>query len=143
MIYLVLKSLHIIAAMVWAVGMVAHPWLVTQLGQQPLPRSDGTQLLLANLRRWDRVSTGVAMGLVFALGIWMGAQAGWFSHNWWRLKFALAFALGGLHGVGARQVRKMAADPNHLPLDLSWVRVLNLLVISALVTTAVVKPSIP
>ncbi len=93
MTYLWLKALHVSAAVAFVGGMLAEAVCLAVL------TSAGTascvQARMAGVvRRWDRGMTTPAMLLVWALGLALAVDGGWFPSRWLRVK--LVFAVAGL-----------------------------------------------
>lgn len=104
--YLWLKALHVAAAATWIGGLLVAALAVRALGASP---GDGRNWLDA-VRRWDRRVTSPAMLLVWALGIAMAVQGGWFASRWLMAKLAVVLALSALHGVLSGTLRRAARD---------------------------------
>jgi uncharacterized membrane protein len=93
------------------------------------------------VRGWDRKVTTPAMLLVWALGMTMAVQAGWFSSRWLMIKLVLVFGLSALHGVQSGTLRRMARSANRSPpAHLRYAAPAILVAIAAIAVLAVVKP---
>lgn len=96
MLFLLTKSLHILAVIIWISGMVA-----LALGLLK-PARESLQLLSI----WDKRVTSPAMLLVWVLGLIMAYWGGWFGATWLWVKLAAVFILSGAHGMLSGQVRR-------------------------------------
>lgn len=96
MLYLLTKSLHILAVIIWISGMVALALGLLKPAREPL------QLL----NRWDKWVTSPAMLLVWVLGLIMAYWGGWFGATWLWVKLAAVFLLSGAHGMLSGQIRR-------------------------------------
>lgn len=99
MTLLVVKALHLAAAITWIGG-----FLAVAIALRALPG-----LALASLLRWDRRVTTPAMGLVWALGLLLTLRGGWFPAPWLLAKLGLVATLSMAHGMMAGQLRRRLA----------------------------------
>lgn len=125
MLYLLLKSLHILAVIIWLSGLVA-------LALGLMRPAKATLELLAS---WDKRVTSPAMALVWLLGLALAYWAGWFGDVWLWGKLAAVFVLSGVHGMLSGQVRRAA---NQEAIEQSPASVPALVLILLLVALAVV-----
>jgi len=111
MLYLWLKALHVGAVLVFMGGILAMSVVAVILTRatdsaNPQDRSD----LIEAVIRWDRRLSSPALGLVWALGIALGAMGGWFSSPWLIVKLCFAVFLSALHGMLSGTLRRMGRD---------------------------------
>lgn len=120
MTYLFLKSLHIVAVIIWMGGMVllsaASLWLV-RAGN---PRSERENSVVAAVRRWDMRITNPAFGLVWLFGLTIAWMGDWYMDAWLHAKLVPVIILSALHGNLTASFRRMEKDPalavpRHLP----------------------------
>ncbi len=135
--YTWLKALHLAAVLAWAGGMLLQSVVIAAASRGAL-RSDGERLLGA-VRAWDRRVTSPALILVWALGIWVAVQGGWFTSAWLHAKLLLVLLLSGLHGAGVGVLRRVAAG-SAAPAVFRWLPVLVLVALTAIALLVVVKP---
>lgn len=103
MLYLLLKSVHILAVVTWVAGMVAAALVLLRPAESTL----------ATLNGWDKRVTAPAMGLAWVLGLVLAYWGGWFGSPWLWVKLVAVFVLSGLHGMLSGQLRRASdsADP--------------------------------
>ena len=99
-LYTWLKALHVGAAMTFVAGVLSA---AVFLAAQP-----GGAETAGALHRWDRRVTTPAMLLVWALGLVLALEGGWFRSGWLSAKLVLVVALSGLHGVQSAKLRRLA-----------------------------------
>lgn len=137
MSYLVIKSLHVVAMVVWLSGMIFVPLTLSRMAAGG--GIDARQA--AQLRAGFSAVVTPAMLAVWGLGLYLAYDVGYFSEAWLHAKLALVVAMSGLHGVLSGQLRQMSgarlAKPAPFVLRLHWVVGLLLLGIVGLV---IVKP---
>lgn len=137
MSHLVIKSLHVVAMVVWLSGMIFVPLALSRMA------ADGgiDSRQAAQLRVGFSALATPAMMAVWALGLYLAYDLGYFGDAWLHAKLALVVAMSGLHGVLSGQLRQLAgarlAKPAAIVLKLHWLVCLLLLGIVGLV---IVKP---
>jgi protoporphyrinogen IX oxidase len=104
--YLILKALHVAAAMTFIGGLLASALMLRTLRS----RDDlvPTQQLAQSLRSWNAWVTTPAMLTVWALGLTLGLRGGWFSFGWLHMKLPIVLALSALHGFQSALLRQRA-----------------------------------
>lgn len=141
MSYLLFKSLHIVAVIIWMGGMVLSSAAILWLFAANRPRIERETEVVAALKRWDSRVTSPAMGLAWLLGIIIAVQGDWFSQPWLHAKLALVIALSALHGNLSASFRRLQADPGREPPGyLKYSGVLTLAAIFGIVFLVVLKP---
>lgn len=137
MSYLVIKSLHVVAMVVWLSGMISVPLALSHMARNG--GIDSRQA--AQLRAGFSMLLTPAMMIVWALGLYLAYDLGSFGDAWLHAKLALVVAMSGLHGVLSGQLRQLAgarlAKPAGIVLKLHWLVGLLLLGIVGLV---IIKP---
>lgn len=111
MLYLWLKSLHIIAVIAWMAGMLYLPRLFVYHAGVPAhsPQSETFKIME---RRLLKAIMNPAMIATWGFGIWLAVEGGWFKAGWLHGKLALVLLLSGLHGYLSASVRRFANDQN-------------------------------
>ena len=111
MLYLWLKSLHLIALIAWMVGLLYLPRLFVYHAEVPVgsPQSETFKVME---RRLLRAILTPAMIATWIFGLWLAWEGGWFRSGWLHAKIALVLGLSGLHGYLAASVRRFAQDRN-------------------------------
>jgi putative membrane protein len=135
-----LKAFHLIAAIAWMAGMLYLPRLfVYHCEADPGSRQSETFKVME--RRLLRFIINPAMIATWLLGLWLAWQGGMYRAGWFEVKFMLALALVGVHGVFVRCVKDFAADRNRR--SQKYYRIINeipTVLMIAIVILAVVKP---
>jgi putative membrane protein len=110
-VYPWLKAFHVMAVIAWMAGMLYLPRLfVYHCETEPGSRQSETFKVME--RRLLRGIINPAMGVSWALGLWMVYDGGWISAHWLQSKLLLVVALSGIHGMLARWTVDFAADRN-------------------------------
>lgn len=140
MLYLWLKSLHLIALVSWMAAMLYLPRLFVYHADTPVgsPQSETFKVME---RRLAKAIMTPAMLATWVFGLLLVWQGGWWSAGWLHAKFALVVAMSGVHGFLSASVRRFAADENQRPAR--FYRYLNeapTLLMVAIIVLVVVKP---
>ena len=122
MLYLWLKSLHIIAVVAWMAGMLYLPRLFVYHASVPAG-SARSELFKVMERRLLKAILTPAMVATWVFGLWLAYEGGFFRSGWLHAKLALVVLLSGLHGMLAASVRRFAEDRN--TRSSTYYRVLN------------------
>lgn len=141
MIYLLLKTLHIVAVMTWIGGIVLQAFLLRTVARQPLPLLPDERSVIGAAVRWDRRVTVPAMLIAWTCGLALVVQGHWWAATWLSLKLALVIALSGVHGMQAGSLRRLVDNPVRLPP--AWLRYAATMVVcgvTAIVFLVVAKP---
>ena len=110
-IYLWIKALHVIAVISWMAGMLYLPRLFVYHAETA-SGSQQSETFKIMERRLLRAIMTPAMIVTWLTGLWLVWQGGWIKAGWFHAKFALVFALSGVHGFLAARVRDFANDAN-------------------------------
>ncbi|MFD1744202.1 CopD family protein [Rhizobium helianthi] len=105
MLYFLIKGLHVAADMIWVGGMLINAFVIAMV---PPPIRGG---VITALRRYDRIVTTGALGLVWLLGLILAFGYIGFSGGWLHLKLLIVVMLSALHGMQSKWLRRMEADP--------------------------------
>lgn len=140
MLYLVLKSLHIIAVIAWMAGMLYLPRLFVYHADTE-PGSKQSEMFKVMERRLLRAIINPAMVATWILGLSIAYLQDYWLQGWFILKLALVLALSGVHGAFSRWRRDFEADRNTRPARFYrvWNEVPTLLMIG-IVFVVVLKP---
>jgi putative membrane protein len=135
-----LKALHVIAIIAWMAGMLYLPRLfVYHCAAEPGSKQSETFKVME--RRLLTAIMTPAMGVSWALGLWLAWSGGWYLSGWFHAKLALVLLLSGLHGFFGRCVRDFAAHRNRRTAK--FYRIINevpTILMMGIVILAVVKP---
>jgi putative membrane protein len=111
MLYLWLKSLHIISVVAWMAGMLYLPRLFVYHAEVA-PGSPQSETFKVMERRLLKAIMNPAMIATWVLGLWLAVEGGWFKAGWLHGKLALVLAMSGVHGYLSASVRRFANDQN-------------------------------
>lgn len=114
MLYLWLKSLHIIAVVAWMAALLYLPRLFVYHAALP-SGSPQAETFKVMERRLLKAIMNPAMIATWLLGLGLAWELGAFQQGWLYAKLALVLAMSGLHGYLAGAVRRFAADQNVRP----------------------------
>jgi protoporphyrinogen IX oxidase len=108
------KALHVVAVISWMAGMLYLPRLfIYHCGAAQ--GSELSETLKVMEQRLLGVIMMPAMVITWVLGLWLAWQGGYFASGWFHAKFALVFALSGVHGFFSASARRFAEDRNLVP----------------------------
>jgi uncharacterized membrane protein len=139
--YLWLKAFHVAAIVGWIGGMFVSTLFISMLVASSRPPAAGEAWMIQFVRSWEQKVTTPAMLLVWASGMTMAVEAGWFSSRWLMIKLIFVFGLSALHGVQSGVLRRMAQGANRPPpVSLRYSAPAILVAIAAIASLAVVKP---
>jgi putative membrane protein len=139
--YLWFKAFHVAAAVGWIGGMLVSSLFISMLVSSSRPPAAGKTWMIEIVRSWEQKVTTPAMLLVWAFGITMAVEAGWFSSRWLMIKLVFVFGLSALHGVQSGVLRRMAQGADRPPpVSLRYSAPAILVAIAAIAVLAVVKP---
>lgn len=113
MIYLWLKALHVACVIIYAGGMLLLA--IAPVLRRATSATAADLPALKALARWNRRVTSPAMAGVWVFGIALAYLGEWYMEPWFLAKFAVVFALSGLHGALTGRLRRMCGDPAHMP----------------------------
>jgi uncharacterized membrane protein len=132
--YVWIKALHVAAAMVFFGGTLALCVLRRTLN------GPADAAAIQRVLQWNRNIVTPAMLAVWALGLTLAGQGGWFTSTWLQAKLALVLAVTAIHGIESGRMRRMS-DPEWGPGPTRWVPAGVLLsgIVIALLATA--KPA--
>ena len=119
-LYLAAKALHAAAVVAWLAGTVLVAVLLGALRALPAAHFPADRALLLAVRRWDRHVTTPAMGIAWALGLWLAWRGGFLGAGWLSAKLGLVVALSALHGMLSGSLRRTVGA--EAPLRAGWVR---------------------
>jgi putative membrane protein len=110
-LYLWLKAAHVIAVIAWMAGMLYLPRLFVYHCEAESGSAQSETFKVME-RRLLRAIINPAMIAVWALGLWLAFEGGFFRSGWLHAKLALVLVLSGLHGYYSAAVRTFAEDRN-------------------------------
>jgi putative membrane protein len=140
MIYLWIKTLHILAIISWMAGLLYLPRLFVY-HCEAAPGSTMSETFKIMERRLLRAIMTPAMIVAWITGLTLAIQAGFFSSGWFHLKLTLVLILSASHSYMSRCVMTFAADANQK--SHKFYRVLNevpTLLMLVIVIAVIVKP---
>jgi len=140
MLYLVLKSLHIIAVIAWMAGMLYLPRLYVYHADTK-PGSPQSETFKIMERRLLRAIINPAMAATWIFGLILAYLGGYWLQGWFIAKLVLVMALSGVHGAFSAWRKDFEADRNTRPARFYriWNEVPTLLMIG-IVFLVVLKP---
>jgi protoporphyrinogen IX oxidase len=122
MLYIWLKSAHIIFVIFWMAGLFMLPRFFVY-HQESAEGSDEEARWVEREARLIKIILNPSIIIVWALGLLLAWHVGVFSQGWFHLKLLAVFALSGYHGWMAGYARKLAAGER--PMDGKRLRLLN------------------
>jgi protoporphyrinogen IX oxidase len=135
-----IKAFHVIAVIAWMAGMLYLPRLFVYHCDAK-PGSPQSETFKAMERRLLKAIINPAMIVVWALGLWLAWDSGFFRAGWLQAKIVLVLVLSSLHGMLVRWARDFAQDRNQH--SQRFYRIINevpAVLMGVIVILAVVKP---
>ena len=138
--YMWVKAAHVIAIISWMAGMLYLPRLFVY-HSEVVPGSEVSETFKVMEGRLLQIIINPAMIVTWVLGLWLAWQGGHLTAGWFHAKFALVFALSGVHGHFSAATRAFAEDRNTKPARYwrMWNEAPTLLMIG-IVILVIVKP---
>ncbi|MBE7197868.1 MAG: protoporphyrinogen oxidase HemJ [Parafilimonas terrae] len=138
--YLWLKAVHVISIVAWMAAMLYLPRLFVYHAEAG-PRTPQAETFKVMEGRLLRVICTPAMIAVWATGLLLAYEGGWFKSGWLHGKILLVVILTGVHGMLAASTRRFAADQD--TRSPKFYRILNevpTVLLVGIVVLVVVKP---
>lgn len=135
--YFWIKAAHIVAVMIFVSGMILNGFLLRYItpGQ---PQSAG---LIKAARFWNGPIIGLALLLVWVLGLCLAYLGNYFSDVWLMIKMLLVFILSGMHGMQTGAFRKLQQTP---PVPVSGFlknsAAITMLFVACIVVLVIIQP---
>jgi protoporphyrinogen IX oxidase len=111
MLYLGIKTLHVLAIISWMAAMLYLPRLFVYHADK-LAGSEASETFKIMERRLLKAIMTPAMIVAWITGLWLAYEAGFFRSGWFHGKLALVLAMTAVHGKLAGDVRRFASDTN-------------------------------
>jgi putative membrane protein len=136
--YSALLAGHLVAVAVFLAGLFASaallPGLTVSPEQAAAARDEIRRLVAIN-----RFATMPALAFVWAFGIAMAVEAGWYASGWLKAKVAIVLLLSAWHGRQSASLRRLASGRDAPYASYRPLGVLTMAV-AAIVALVVVKP---
>jgi protoporphyrinogen IX oxidase len=111
-LYLYVKTIHVIAIVALIGGMLLLAFTLSLVsGADGRVPSDREAAFIARVRRWDRMVTSPALGIVWIAGITLMALGDWYQSQWLMAKLVFVIVLSALHGIESGALRRRAGAP--------------------------------
>ena len=139
--YEIIKSLHILAAISWMVGLLYLPRLFVYHSQTQIGSVQAETFKVMERRLLKAIMTP-AMIASFVFGGWLIIlNHGLLNETWFQIKFLAVFSMAGVHGKFSKMRRLLENDEK--PLSSKSYRVWNevpTVLLIVIVIMAIVKP---
>ncbi|GAB5389350.1 MAG: protoporphyrinogen oxidase HemJ [Alphaproteobacteria bacterium] len=112
--YLLIKALHVIAVIAWMAGLLYLPRLYVYHADVE-PGSERDKMLQVMEHRLLRYIMNPAMIVVWVLGLILMSIVDAHLAVWFHIKFALVFAMSGMHGAMSKWRKNFAKGENTKP----------------------------
>lgn len=130
MLYELIKSVHIIAMVIWFGGTMTAALALLYAMPETITR----------FVRFDRGVTTPAMVVMWVAGLTMALWHGWFASIWLAVKLVIVIALSGVHGMVSSRLRRVQCGPPKQPDIMRLVLPVMFICISAIVLLVMIKP---
>ena len=127
------KALHVASAIIFVGGVLSVSVFLAAVSKSGTESSAIAQAV----RRWDQAVTSTAMLLVWALGLFMAINAGWFASFWLQAKLVFVLILSAIHGLQSGKLRRLAGGTEVSGANFGLLILGSVLIVA---TLAVVKP---
>ena len=111
MIYLWVKSLHVLAVISWMAGLLYLPRLFVYHADVKAGSDTAGLFEIMEMRLYRFIMTP-AMIVSWATGLYIATSQAFWVDGWFLLKFGLVLAMSGVHGVLGRHRREFASGLN-------------------------------
>jgi putative membrane protein len=111
MLFLWIKTLHVIAVISWMAAMLYLPRLMVYHCEAETG-SKQSETFKVMERRLLRFIANPAMIVTWLTGLWLAYEAGFFRDGWLHGKLTLVLLLSAVHGINAKWVKDFARDQN-------------------------------
>ncbi len=108
MLYVYLKAIHVIAVVTLLGGMLPLAFSLSLVAGRDGPLGLREAQFIQRVRRWDRLVTNPALGLVWIIGISLMVMGDWYSSVWLMIKIVPVLILSALHGMESAALRRLA-----------------------------------
>lgn len=108
MFYMYLKAAHVIVVVTLLGGMLLLAFTLSMASGTQGRFSEREALFIDRVRRWDRMVTTPALGLVWIIGISLMSLGEWYSSVWLMIKIVPVLILSALHGMESGALRRLA-----------------------------------
>ena len=113
LIYLWLKSAHLIFVIFWMAGLFMLPRFFVY-HQESAEGSIENNLWIERERRLLKIILNPSMIIVWVLGLYLAYETGAFKEGWFHAKLLFVLALSGYHGWMAGYAKKLARGERQL-----------------------------
>lgn len=141
MLYLWIKSIHVVFIVAWFAGLFYLPRLYAYHAEVPAEDRLGHERFVLMERRLYALTT-VGLVLTWVLGIaLLVLNTGWLQQGWLHAKLTLVLLLSGYHGFLGAYRRQFAAGTNRK--SARWWKIVNeipTVLLVAIVALVIVKP---
>jgi len=132
-----LKAAHVFVVFVFVGGMILNGFLLLCL-QPGSPQSDR---VIAFAMRCNGPVTGLALGLVWVLGLTLAYRGDLFSQPWLSIKMVLVLILSALHGMQSGAFRRMLQSPSQPPAGyLRYSAAVTIIFLAFIAILVIIKP---
>ena len=139
MLYLEIKSLHILLVTIWFAGLFYLPRIFVNLAMvAPVSTAERERLILMARKLYRFMLPLAVLAIATGLWMWLGYGVG---GGWLHAKLAVVLVLAGYHHGCGRLLRRFEAGQNHR--SHRWFRVFNeapVLLLVVAVILVVLKP---
>lgn len=108
MLYVYLKAIHVIAVVTLLGGMLLLAFTLSLIAGRHGALGPREAQFVQRVRRWDRLVTNPALGLVWIVGISLMVMGDWYSSVWLMIKIVPVLMLSALHGMESAALRRLA-----------------------------------
>ncbi len=140
MSYLMLKSLHVLAVMAFASGLLLQTHVLRLYRTMPVPLMPDERRLLSRIRHWEHWMTLPGLALTWICGLAAALHGDWFASGWLKAKLAIVIVLTMLHGMQAGELQRLAAVGKLQAGAPGWPPALLYALLACAVTLAVSRP---
>lgn len=141
MIYLLLKTVHVMAVVTWVSGLLMLSLVLAGLRNSVAPYMPRERRFMVALKHWNHGVTSSAMLLTWLLGIGMAAMGGWLPAPWLILNLIFVVVLSVLQGIQTEMLQRLiSADYRPLPKFVQFGASLSLFFATMIVLLVMTKP---
>ncbi|WP_149086563.1 CopD family protein [Pseudomonas prosekii] len=141
MIYLALKSFHVLAIVTWVSGLLMLSLVLAGLRNSAAPYMPRERRFMVALKYWNHTVTSSAMLLTWVLGVSLTMMGGWLPAPWLILKLTFVLLLSALQGIETGMLQRLiSADYRPLPSFVRFGASASLFFVAMIVLLVMTKP---
>lgn len=143
MIYLLLKTVHVVAVVTWVSGLLMLSLVLAGLRNSVAPYMPRERRFMVAVKHWNRGVTSSAMLLTWLVGIGLTVMGGWLPAPWLILKLIFVLVLSALQGIQTGMLQRLIGTSSRpLPNFVRFGGSVSLFFAAMIVLLVMTKPAL-